>query len=362
MKTIKVGLKKRSYNIYVGKGAVNRLSSLSGVIAKNSPIFVVTNRKIRSLFHKDLTSAISGLSEKVFFCEVPDSETAKSFRVYEKTVGLLTDFSKRSTPLVIALGGGVVGDLSGFVASTFRRGVPYVQVPTTLLGQVDSAIGGKVAIDIPRAKNIIGNFYQPKLVLCDTDFLKSLPKKEFRNALAEIIKYGIIKDSAFFYFIEKNHKKLIRLEPDITEYAIAKCCGIKARVVEKDEFDEKDKRAILNFGHTVGHAIEASLKFSLSMPHGEAVARGMIIASDVALRMKMLSDNDFKRVKKLIKKVCGISKNRAMKTSSVLSAMRYDKKFVGGVNKFVLPTRIGNVKVVRNIPAAIIKKAITDNL
>lgn len=358
MKTVKVNLAQRSYNIYIGKGALGKLAPFIKCSDPAAPLFIVTNKKINALHGRKLASALKPLGRKILTCEVPDSERAKSFPVYIKTIRALARFAKKTKPLVLAFGGGVVGDLAGFVASAYRRGVPYVQVPTTLLGQVDSAVGGKVAIDIAEAKNIVGDFYQPKMVVCDTGFLKTLPQKELRNGLSEIVKYGIIKDKKFFAFLEKNLNGVLSLKSRALQHVVFRSCAIKARVIEKDEFDTKDLRAILNFGHTLGHAIEAASRYSKSVTHGQAVASGMAMASLIALKLGMLRKGDCERIRTLIKRVWPKIQIQKIKPGDVLEALSYDKKFIYGVNRFILPKRIGLVKVVDKVPQRLIKKVI----
>jgi len=357
MKNIKVKLGSRSYNIIVGKNALNRLEGVLKVNSANVPIFVITNKKINSLHGRRLKKVLKKISQNVHFCEVPDSEKAKSFPVYIKTVKTLAHFARKTKPLVIAFGGGVVGDLAGFVASAYKRGVPYVQIPTTLLAQVDSAIGGKVAIDIKEAKNIVGDFYQPKLVISDLNFLKTLSKRELQNGLSEVIKYGVIKDKELFAFLEKNLEKVLKADPKTMEHVVSRCAKIKARVVAKDELDTKGLRAILNFGHTVGHAIEAASKYK-RITHGAAVAKGMIVASDIAVNLKMLKENDRKRIVSLIEKVSPKLNLKRIKVKDIIEALSYDKKFVSGVNRFILPKKIGSVKVVDGVPQKLILSVI----
>ena len=354
---IKVKLSSRSYNIVVGKNALDKLEGFLKSNPANTPIFVVTNKKINSLHGKRLKKVLKRVSRQVYFCEVPDSEKAKSFPIYIKTVKTLAHFARKTKPLVIAFGGGVVGDLAGFVASAYRRGVPYVQIPTTLLAQVDSAIGGKVAIDIKEAKNIVGDFYQPKLVISDLNFLKTLGKSELQNGLSEVIKYGIIRDKELFAFLEKNVKKILKADPRIMEYVVSRCARIKARVVAKDEFDTKGLRAILNFGHTIGHAIETASKYK-RITHGAAVARGMIVASDIAVNLRMLKEKDRKRIVSLIERASPNVKFKRIKGKDIIEALSYDKKFVSGVNRFILPNRIGSVKVVDRVPQKLILSVI----
>ena len=362
MKRVKVNLGPRSYNIFIGKGSVKELSSVLKKHPSKTPVFIVTNKKIRRLHGRKLTNTLNRFRKNIRFYEVPDSEKAKSFPVYIKTIKKLAEFSKKIKPIVIAFGGGVIGDLAGFVASTYKRGVPYVQIPTTLLGQVDSSIGGKVAIDTPQAKNITGAFYQPIAVLCDLDLLITLPQSEIRNGMAEVVKYGIIKDKKLFGFIEKNLPDIFRLKAGVIEHIVSNCCRIKARVVEKDELDTSGARAILNFGHTIGHAIETVSGYSGSVTHGAAVGMGMLAANRIALNMNMLNKKDFLRMQEMITTIFPKKALKGVKTKNVLDALSYDKKFISGVNRFILAKKIGLVRIVSHIPDSFIKDAIKGGL
>ena len=320
--------------------------------------FVITNKTLAGLYYKKIELSLkkSGISANTEL--VPDSEKAKSQKSLIEVLNRLASYDKNKAVFIIALGGGVVGDLAGFAASIYKRGIPYVQIPTTLLAQVDSAIGGKVAIDLPAAKNLAGSFYQPKIAISDPALLNSLPAREIRNGLAEIIKYGVIRDKILFEYIEKNYKKIMQLVPEALERVILSCSKIKAQIVEEDELDRKGKRAILNYGHTIGHAIEAASSYSGRYNHGEAVAIGMIVAADISAKMGFLKDNDRARIDSLIKK-CGLpTKVQNLKISAIYNAHLHDKKFTRGKNKFILPTGIGSVKVVENVPNSIITKSI----
>ena len=361
MKIVKVKLGKRSYKIYIGKNITGKLSSLIDLPAPNTPLFVVTNKKINARHGAKIKKALKPLSNKILFYEVPDSERAKSFPVYIKTIRALARFSRKTKPFVFALGGGVVGDLAGFVASAYRRGVPYAQIPTTLLAQVDSAIGGKVAIDIKEAKNIVGDFYQPKMVISDIALLSTLPEKELRNGLVEVVKYGIIKDKKLFNFLEHNTRKILKCDYKALEHIISRSSNIKASVVGKDEFDVTGVRAILNFGHTVGHAMEAASRYSESITHGQAVAAGMIVASLIALEKKMISCKDYKRICALVKKVAVKIKLKGIRGKDIFNALSYDKKFTHGTNRFILPKKIGLVTIVDKVPESLIKEAIENS-
>ncbi|HPM42518.1 MAG TPA: 3-dehydroquinate synthase, partial [Candidatus Omnitrophota bacterium] len=259
---------------------------------------------------------------------------------------------------IIALGGGVAGDLAGFLASVYKRGVPYVQIPTTLLAQVDSSIGGKVALDLPVAKNMVGSFYQPRMVISDTDVLKTLPRRQLANGMAEIIKYGIIKDPGLFTYLEKNYRRVLSADPRALEYVIGRSAAIKAAIVSKDEYDTTGLRAILNYGHTIGHAVEATSGYSGRYSHGEAVAVGMICAARISHILGMLNEKTLTRITALIKN-CGLPTSlKGVSLPAIVKASRHDKKFVNKKTRLVLPKAIGKVKIVEGVPEDIIVEAL----
>ena len=358
MKKIKVRLGHRSYNIIIGKGIVSNIKDYVPDDILKNPLMVVTNAKIRSIYGRKILGVLKKINRDLIVREVPDSEKAKSFNVYSQLITALASIRKRSKPTLIALGGGVIGDVTGFAAATFRRGIPYIQIPTTLLSQVDSAIGGKVAIDLPQAKNLVGSFYQPRVVLSDLSFLQSLPKKEILNGLAEIMKYGIIYDPALFRLIEKNLDKIIRLEEKPLERVVWECASIKAGVVERDELDERGIRVILNFGHTFAHAIESAFRYSKSYTHGEAVAIGMVMASDMAYNLGMLGIGHLERIRRVVGNAGLPTKIRSMGIKKLIRALEYDKKFLTRKNRFVLPRCIGKVETVEGIPEIIIRNVL----
>lgn len=362
MRKIRVNLGRRSYNIYIGYNIIKEISSLIHPSILKNPILIVTNEKINKLAGKNLLAALGEAKNRIYIKEVPDSERAKSFKTYNNIISAISKIGRKTKPAIFALGGGVVGDVSGFVASTYKRGIPYVQIPTTLVGQVDSSIGGKVAIDLPEAKNIVGSFYQPHAVICDIAMLKSLPKNEIKNGLAEVIKYGIIADRYFFEYIEKNLKNILNLKRAHIETVIQKCANTKARIVEKDELDTKGVRAILNFGHTFGHAIEAYFKYSKEITHGQAVAIGMVLASRLAEKMGIIKASEVNRIENLIKRAGLPTRLRNADIKKIIDIIDYDKKFQNLTNRFVLPKKIGLVKVIEDIPAILIKKVLYENL
>ncbi|MEE8360067.1 MAG: 3-dehydroquinate synthase, partial [Candidatus Omnitrophota bacterium] len=287
--------------------------------------------------------------------KVPDTEKSKSNLQVVRVIESIVKIDKGRGIFIISLGGGVVGDLSGFVASIYKRGVPYIQIPTTLLAQVDSAIGGKVAIDLTSAKNLVGAFYQPRLVVSDISMLRSLPARQIRSGLGEIIKYGIIKDLKLFSYLEENIYRIKRLNKDALEYIITRSSAIKAQVVHLDEYDNRGIRASLNFGHTIGHALETACGYSKLYSHGEAVALGMVAASRIAVQLGLLEDISLKRIIKLLKEA-GLPTeiSSRLKTEKIMKAQTHDKKIIRGVNRFVLPVKIGRTRIYEDIPRRLI--------
>ncbi|MEA3489324.1 MAG: 3-dehydroquinate synthase [Candidatus Omnitrophota bacterium] len=355
MKKLRVDLDKRSYDILIGSGVIKRFPSLLKAMRFTGPVVVVTDNIVHSRTHKVTDPVFKSMPNAFFRFLVPSSEKSKSLEVFQNTVHKISRKTRTHQPLIVALGGGVVGDLAGFIASTYRRGVPLVQIPTTLLAQVDSAIGGKVGVDLPEAKNLVGAFYQPAFVVMDTDFLRTLPCRQIRNGTAEIIKYAIIKDQGLFGYLEKNIEKILKLRKNDIEKIIYECACIKARLVEKDERDDKGIRIALNFGHTIGHAIEAASGYSRVYTHGEAISVGMLLAGEIAMQLDMLKEKDFKRIRALIKKARLPTRVRGVSLRDIMSSHKYDKKFITGYSRLVLPTKIGSVEIVEGIPWLLIK-------
>lgn len=362
MKKIRVSLKDRSYDIIIGQGLLKRAGPIIKKLNIGTDAVIITNSLVASLYARSLTASLkrAGISSAVKL--VPDSERSKSYQAAMRIINFLSVYGKRKKLFVVALGGGVIGDLSGFVASVYKRGIPYIQVPTTLLAQVDSAIGGKVAIDLPVAKNLVGAFYQPKAVLSDTSLLKSLPARQIRSGMAEVIKYGVIEDARLFDFIEHNHKKILAIEKNAIDFVVARSAAIKARVVAKDEFDRKAVRIVLNYGHTVGHAIESASKYSSKYNHGEAVALGMIAAARISFRLGMIKKGEADRIEHVIGDVGLPVRILGVPIKGILASYIHDKKFVGGRNRLVLPEKVGRVRPVEGVNGAVIRGAIEDIL
>lgn len=357
MKTISVPLKNNPYNIVVGNCILAKLGKELKSLKIGKDAVIITNPVIYKHHGKALTSGLrkNGFSIKVI--EVPSGERSKSAKVAFRLIEEVARYDQLKKVFVIAFGGGVIGDLAGYVASAYKRGIPYVQVPTTLLAQVDSAIGGKVAVDLPFGKNLIGAFYQPKLVWSDVSLLSTLTKRQIRNGLSEVIKYGVIADARFFRYIEKNIKGLMKLAPEHLLHVVERSSVIKKIVVVADEKETKGVRTILNFGHTIGHAIETAGKYN-QCHHGEAVALGMRVAADISYQKMMCKQTDVSALNELLSKASLPQHIKNVKTSDILRIMKHDKKFLTGKNRFVLMTQIGKVKVLEGIPIDVIKKAI----
>jgi len=350
MKKVKVRLNKNSYEIQIGLGILQQLGCWLKENGFNDRVVIITDLIVKELYGDGLDYSLSQQGLKVILLSVPDGEKQKSLetagRLYEK---LAYFHAERATP-ILALGGGVIGDLAGFVAATYLRGVPLIQIPTTLLAQVDSSIGGKVAVDYGQIKNKIGAFYQPKLVIADIATLQTLPTTELNNGLAEVIKYAVIKDKQFFDYLEWNLDKIKSRDNEALEETVYKSARIKAEVVEKDEKD-LGIRHILNFGHTVGHAIESASDFRIR--HGQAVAIGMLAAGRIATKLGTFSKDELIRLKSLIKKADLPTEIPDLDVQKVMEAVRQDKKIVEGKIQFVLPRSVGEVSISEVSPSLI---------
>lgn len=358
---IRLPLGDRSYDILIGSRILSRAGALiRSLDARGTPrdAVIITQAPIARAYGPVLKRSLAKQKIPSIVITIPDSERAKSIAVVRRVLERIAAYDTLRRICVIALGGGVTGDLAGFVAAVYKRGVPFVQIPTTLLAQVDSAIGGKVAIDLPAAKNLAGAFYQPRLVLSDTAILASLPRRQIASGLAEIIKYGVIADKALFAFLERNRRRILALDKAPLEHIIARSSAIKARVVARDERDLTGIRAALNFGHTAGHAIEAASGYAGRYSHGEAVAAGMVIAADIALALGMLRRADRDRMEALIRE-CGLPVTIAgLGLRDIMRSFAHDKKFTNRKNRLVLPVRIGAVKIVEGVPEKVIAAAI----
>jgi 3-dehydroquinate synthase len=357
MKTIGVNLKKRSYKIIVGSGILKLSGRYISSLKIGTDAFVITNAAIKARYGRLLRKSLEAFGFSVRFKLIADSEKSKSLDTASSVIRDIARYDRNKYLFIIALGGGVVGDLAGFVASIYKRGIPYVQIPTTLLAQVDSSIGGKTAVDLAQAKNLAGSFYQPRLVISDVELLKSLNKKQIRAGLAEVIKYGLIRDRKLFYFLERNSQAVLALKKSALEYIVYACSQIKADIVSSDEREEKGIRTILNFGHTAGHAIEAASGYK-GYNHGEAVALGILVASRISVRLGLLKPQIEKLILNIIRKAGLPTVIKDIPLKSIINAHYHDKKFVGLKNRFVLLRGIGKTEIVTEIPLDLIREAI----
>ena len=292
---------------------------------------------------------------------VPESESSKSLAMAQRLISRLSREARMRVPVLVAFGGGVVGDLAGFVAAVLRRGVPYVQVPTTLLAQVDSAIGGKVGVDLPQGKNLVGAFYQPRLVCNNVSVLATLPLRQRRSGLAEVIKCGVIADPALFGFLETHLAACLALERRAVEVMVERSCRMKAQVVSRDERETRGVREQLNFGHTVGHALEAATRYR-RWTHGEAIAIGMCAAVRLSVAVGWLPAAEGERVVRLIRSAGLPTRADRVPRSAVLRALRYDKKFIHACPRWVLARRIGRVEVTEALPEPLVRRVIAEHV
>lgn len=347
MQTIRVELEGRAYPIHVGAGLLERGDLIKAALAQPRAA-VVTNAAIKALHFQSLADALETQGVQVIEIVLPEGESRKTWETLNLVFDALLAHRCERKTTVIALGGGVIGDIAGFAAASYQRGVPFIQIPTTLLAQVDSSVGGKTGINHPLGKNMIGAFYQPRLVVADTDTLRTLPDRELKAGLAEVIKYGLIWDAEFFTWLELNIDALLRRDAVALTHAIRRSCEIKAQVVTEDE-RESGIRAILNLGHTFGHAIEAGLGFGTWL-HGEAVAAGMVMAAELSRAMGDLTDKDLARVTGLLLKAGLPVRGPALGALRYLDLMGLDKKVEGGKLRLVLFDRIGAARVTADFP------------
>ena len=339
MQTLHIQLENRSYPIYIGEGLLTKIKLIEPHL-KQKHVAIVTNTTVAPLYLDTLLALFKQHSIKAFPIILPDGESYKN----QETLNLIYDAllkekCERSVTL-IALGGGVIGDMTGYAAATYLRGVPFIQIPTTLLSQVDSSVGGKTGINHPLGKNMIGAFYQPQCVIIDMDTLKTLPQREFSAGMAEVIKYGLIRDKAFFDWLEKNMEGLMKLNPSLLIEAIERSCQNKADIVEMDEH-ESGVRATLNLGHTFGHAIENAMGYGVWL-HGEAVSTGMVMAAYLSKLMGWLKEIEFNRIVTLLKEAKLPVDPPQISEDQYMQLMRMDKKVVDGKIRLVLQKGIGD--------------------
>lgn len=350
-----VALGARSYPIHIGAGLVARADLILAHL-KAPMAAIVSNETIAPLYLASLSGALRAKGVRVTEIILPDGEEYKNWQTLNRIFDALLENRCERATTIIALGGGVIGDLAGFAAASYQRGVPFIQVPTTLLAQVDSSVGGKTGINHPLGKNMIGAFYQPRLVLADTDTLKTLPDRELHAGLAEVIKYGLIRDLPFFEWLEANIERLLVRDPEAMSYAIERSCANKAEVVEEDEH-ESGVRALLNLGHTFGHAIEAGLGYGKWL-HGEAVAAGTMMAARLSGNLGWLTEADCARIDALLRRAALPTRGPNLGADRYLELMALDKKVVEGKLRLVLLGKIGEGVISADSGLPLIRAAI----
>lgn len=353
MESLRVALGERSYPIHIGAGLLERADLYRPHLAGGSAA-IVTNEIVAPLYLAKLRQALRGV--RVTEILVPDGEQAKAWPTLERVFDALLAARCGRDTLLVALGGGVVGDLAGFAAAVYQRGMPFLQVPTTLLAQVDSAVGGKTAINHARGKNMIGAFHQPVAVISDMSSLDTLPERELRAGLAEVIKHALALDAAFVEWLEQNVEKLLARERQALSFAVKRCCELKAGIVAADE-RESGVRALLNFGHTFGHAIEAAAGYG-NWLHGEAIAAGMVMAAELSVRLGLLDRKSFLRVRKIIERAGLPVAGPAIAPQALRELMAVDKKAAAGKLHFVVLEQIGRAALRGDVDERLVREAI----
>jgi 3-dehydroquinate synthase len=359
METLNVALAERAYPIRIGRGILGQCELLLPYLRQRK-VAVVTNTTVAPLYLAAVATPLRAAGVEVIEIILPDGEQYKDWQTLNTIFDTLLERRCERATTLIALGGGVVGDMTGFAAACYQRGMPFIQMPTTLLSQVDSSVGGKTAINHPRGKNMIGAFYQPKLVLADTDTLNTLPDRELRAGLAEVIKYGLIRDLPFLEWLEINVERMLARDPDALAYAIHRSCLNKAELVVADEH-ENGERALLNLGHTFGHAIETGMGYGEWL-HGEAIAVGTMMAAELSCLLGWIGSADVIRIEALLVRVGLPVVGPALAVESYLELMQHDKKVQDGKLRLILFKQIGQAVVSNNashrqIEAAIVARS-----
>ena len=357
MREVQVGLDSNSYHILIGSGLLMQTAYRLKENGFAGKLVIITNPVVEKLYGDILKQSLAQEGFEVAVLSVADGEEQKALevagRLYNELTGL---YAERATP-ILALGGGVIGDLAGFVAATYMRGVPLIQIPTTLLAQVDSSIGGKVAVNHGQLKNTIGVFYQPRLVVSDVGTLRTLPAGEFTNGLAEVIKYGVIGDKEFFAYLERNLDRIKSLDEKVLEEIVDRSSRIKAGIVEKDEQD-LGLRHILNYGHTVGHALESVSDFRLG--HGGAIALGMLAAAKISNKMGLLDKNELISLKGIIRRAGLTTELPDLEVARIIQAIKHDKKMLRGKIRFILPRALGDVFITDEVSLSLVERVLVN--
>jgi 3-dehydroquinate synthase len=358
---IHVVLRDRAYDIHIGVGEHDGLGNFARERCSGSRAIVVTDEHVGPRHEPAVTRSLQESGFVVNSATLAAGEAIKSLSSASRLYDVLADLQADRKTLIVPLGGGVIGDLAGFVAATFNRGLPMLMVPTTFLAMVDSSVGGKVGVNHPKAKNLIGAFHQPIGVWIDTALLATLPDREYRSALAEVVKYGMILDPDFFTYLESHVDAILAREPEAVRRIVARCCRLKADIVEEDEREESGKRAVLNYGHTFAHAFEAVGGYG-SWLHGEAVAAGMACAARLAVRRGLIPAEIGERQDKLLRRFHLPTRPESWPIDDLLSAMRNDKKNIAGRLHLILPKRLGEVAVVEDASEAEVRQTLEEML
>lgn len=354
--TVDINVPARPYRALIENGVLKRAGEiLSATVPGRQRVYVVTTLPIRKLWGEALADALRGC-EAVFF-EIPDGEKFKTIKVIEDLARKMLKCGADRKSVVIAFGGGVVGDMSGFLASIYMRGIDYIQIPTTLLAQVDASVGGKTGVDLPEGKNLIGTFHHPRVVLIDPSVLSTLPEREFRAGLFEALKCGLIRRREIFEFMEQKRERILQRDPESLEWLITAAVQVKAEVVAADE-REGDLRRILNFGHTIGHALETETGYKQFL-HGEAVAWGMVAASMISAAMQKTDPETARRIISTVLAYAALPKVEP-RGKKIVKRLTADKKTLDGVVHFILPTELGKVEIVNNVPEHAVIQAVEE--
>ncbi len=363
MHKIKVNLKERGYDILIQKGLLSGCPDLKSAVSGRKCL-VITDSNVGKIYGPGVLSMLKKAGADASMTVFKAGESSKNIDTYAKLLRECCRAGLDRSSVIIALGGGVPGDLAGFVAASYMRGISFIQIPTTLLAMVDSSVGGKTGIDLPEGKNLVGAFWQPSLVLIDPGTLRTLPKREIRCGLAEVVKYGVIMDEKFFSFLEKNLNRINNLDQKTFETIIARCCELKAKVVCADERETTGLRAILNYGHTFGHAVETVTEYG-KYAHGEAVSIGMCMAANLAIECNKFSpgnkfSHELANRQKALLQAIGLptSLGKGINPVKIYKAMFKDKKAQQGKLRIVLPVRIGKVSIVKDAAPEDVKRAI----
>jgi len=357
MEKITVPLGERSYDIIIESGGAARIGSAVAGLGLRGKGVIVSDLEVKRLYGSLVADSLTGAGFDVTVLTIRAGEENKTLDGVARLYSDMLSSGLDRKSFLVSLGGGLVGDVAGFAAATYMRGIRFVQVPTTLLAQVDASVGGKVGVNLPEGKNLVGAFHQPSLVFIDPKLLATLPAREVRSGFAEVIKYGIIRDPDFFSFLEWNHEDILSLKPALVEKSVAVSCRIKAKIVAADEREESGLRAILNFGHTVAHGLEALTDYT-TYRHGEAISIGMACAAEISSKLGHLSESDADRIIALLKNARLPVTFSRLDVEHIVARMRFDKKAIGETIRFVLARNIGDVFLSDEVPLEVVEEVL----